>query len=327
MGMRYKTNIGNMKQEASNFEGGGNADFMKLIDGRNIIRILPPWSEEGRFFQRVGFHRVPGKFSEKVLCPNFTFGANNCPICKKGRAVLEAHGKDIAKPYWAGKRAYLNVLDMKAADGQVKLLEVGPQILNPILNFIAEMDSDELIDPNLGFNVMVTRKKDGNFTKYDTMIMPKVHDLAQHGYNVEEVLNSLNDLSRLVKSPEEDQFFDILDAINQKVFEGDQAAQNSDPGYAQAATPAQPANEIPQGPAGNGNTGNATRPAPVSTGPTTIGDDDIRPAARTAQPVNTPDPVQETQPAQTQNAALNVAQDVSVDDFDPADFTSDDVPF
>lgn len=280
--MRHKTNMQNLKAETSNFEqGGGGNDWMKLVEGRNIIRILPPWSEEGKFFQRVGFHRVPGNFSDKVVCPNFTFGDSDCPICKRSKGVYDKHGKDAAKNFWPQKRAYLNVLDMKAADGIVKVLEVGPTILNPILNFMAEEDSDDLVDPHVGFNIMIRRYKEGNFTKYEVMIKPGQFDLAQHGYDVPTILASLNDLSSQAKKPEADDFFDILDGINAKTFEGgDSGIEDDIPNANQAPQNNRPRSlddDIPAGPgAGNAQAQNAqaqqAKPAP--SGPTPLDDDD-----------------------------------------------------
>ena len=240
MAQRFKTNMNALKNEQSNFEQGGGNNWMKLVDGKNIIRILPPWSEEGMFFKKVGFHRPPGRIAEKVTCPNFTSGGETCPICKKGRQVFQKQGKDVSKHYLVQKRAYLNVLDMKKADGVVYILECGPSILNPILNFMSETDSDDLVDPNKGFNILINRKNDGGFTKYEPMVMPKVYDLAAHNYNVDDILNNLNDLNQLIKNPEPDDFYDILDAINTKALGGEEGPMDDDDDIPQPAAP-QPA--------------------------------------------------------------------------------------
>lgn len=306
MTQRFKTNMNTLKNEQSNFEQGGGNNWMKLVDGKNVIRILPPWSEEGIFFKRVGFHRPPGRIAEKVTCPNFTLGGESCPICKKGRQVFQKHGKDVSKHYLVQKRAYLNVLDMKKADGVVYILECGPSILNPILNFMSETDSDDLVDPNKGFNILINRKNDGGFTKYEPMVMPKVYDLAAHGYDVDAVLGQLNDLNQLIKNPEPDDFYDILDAINTKALgaddsvpEGPQDDDDDDipnAGQAQQAPPQQQANsqsqglqrkaqngpapimdddDVPAGPAANGNgQANQAQQAMGDDAPMDIGDID-----------------------------------------------------
>ena len=324
--------MNHMRQEASNFEqnGGGDINWMKLVDGKNIIRILPPWSEEGRFFQRVGFHRSPNSYSDKALCVNFTFGRNNCHICKKGRSIIEQHGKDVAKPYWPGKRAYLNVLDMKAGDGIVRVLEVGPQILNPILNYIAELDCDDLIDPDKGFNILLTRKKEGSFTKYEVMVIPKPSNLTQLGYNVDAILEGLVDLSKLTKEPEDDKVLEILDGINSKVFEGGETQEDSQAAQSYDGNDV----EIPMANQ-NGKANTQTNTQQASKPKTVIEDEDIRPASAQAQKQTTQqnagDDPRKNQP---QNDALAVAEDVSVDDLDQnvaglddLDITSDDVPF
>lgn len=226
---RHKTNMNHMRSEATSFEqGGGGNNWMKLVEGKNVIRILPPWSEEGKVFQRVGFHRPPGKMTEKVTCPNFTFEEKGkCTICKRRKKVFDQQGKDAARLYAPQKRAYLNVLDMKKADGQVYVLEVGPMIMNPILNFMAEEASDDLVDPNKGFNILITRKNEAGFTKYDVMVKPRPFDLEEKGYDVEDILKNLVDLSALVKESDPDEMQDILDTIDEKVF-GDEGGAPKD---------------------------------------------------------------------------------------------------
>ena len=277
MAQRFKTNMNALKNEQSNFEQGGGNNWMKLVDGKNVIRILPPWSEEGSIFRRVGFHRPPGRISEKVVCPNFTTGGETCPICKKGRQVFQKHGKDVSKHYLVQKRAYLNVLDMKKADGVPYILECGPSILNPILNFMSETDSDDLVDPNKGFNILINRKNDGGFTKYEPMVMPKVYDLAAHGYDVDTILGNLNNLDQLIKQPEPDDFYDILDAINTKALGGEEGPTDDDDDI-----PSGPSQQATQAPPQQQANGQGLQRKAASNGPAPIMDDDDIPAGPAA---------------------------------------------
>ena len=319
----------NLRTEVSNFEQGAGADFAKLVEGRNIFRFLPPWSSEGKFFQRVGFHMPPGTYKDKVVCPNFTFKEDSCPICKKSKSVYDQLGKDAAQPYWPKKRAYINVFDMKAGDGAVKVLEVGPTILNPILNFMAEENSDDLLDPNIGFNIMIRRYKEANFTKYETMIKPGVYDLEKHGYDLNALYDGLKDLSKMVKIPEPDDFYDILDAINSVTFE--QTPQQE---------PEQ-SKSLPQGPA-------KVDPGAKSSA---FPDDDLPSPSKQDQPqsqpqsqsqpqaeqkaeqkeIHVPDEVDDLPNSTTEKVASsavpNTTDDLSMDGFDiESDFDTDNIP-
>lgn len=225
MAQRFKTDMNKLRADASAFDtGGGGANFLKMPDGKHLIRILPTWKENGLFYQKVGFHRPPGRdVSKKVICPEYTFGKKGtCPICKAKQRVYKQLGKDAAKDYAYQKRAYINVLDMKAADGQVKVFEAPATVMNPILNFMSEEESDQLVDLNKGYNIMIVRKKDGGFTKYEVMIKPGEFDLEAKGYDVDDILENLTALDKFVSMPEADDFQEILDALNEKAFgEGD----------------------------------------------------------------------------------------------------------
>lgn len=240
MAQRFKTNMNKLRADTSSFDtGGGGADFLKMTDGKHLLRILPTWKEDGLFYQKVGFHRPPGRdqVSKKVICPDYTFGKKGtCPICKAKQRVYKQLGKDAAKDYAFQKRAYLNVLDMKAGDGQVKVFEAPATVMNPILNFMAEEDSDQLVDLNEGFNILITRKKDGGFTKYEVMVKPGQFDLEAKGFDVDNILESLVHLDKFVTPPEADDFQEILDMLNDATFgegggddEGEEHADDDPP--------------------------------------------------------------------------------------------------
>jgi len=223
---RFKTNMNKLKSDLTSFEsGGGGANWFKLVDGKQVVRILPPWSEAGLFYKKVGYHRPPGKgdANKKVVCPNYTYGEKDaCPICKARARVFKDMGKDAARPYAIQKRALVNVLDMKKADGQVYVLDAAASIMNPILNFMAEEDSDQIVDPNKGYNVLIVRKNDGGFTKYEVMIKPGEFDLEEKGYDVDDILDNLNDLDSFVKEPDPDDFSEILEALNASAYGDEQ---------------------------------------------------------------------------------------------------------
>lgn len=228
---RFKTNMNKVKADSGAFESGGGSNFFKMADGKHLLRILPPWKKDGTFYQKVGIHRPPGKenVSKKVICPEYTFGKKGtCPICKAKARVYKEMDKDAAKNYAYQKRAYLNVLDMKKGDGQVYVFEAPATVMNPILNFMAEEESDQLVDLNEGYNILITRGKDGGFTKYSVMIKPGSFDLEEKGFDVDEILGNLNDLGKFAQEPDAEDFDEVLDILNEITF-GDNGEPDSDP--------------------------------------------------------------------------------------------------
>lgn len=236
MAQRFKTNMNKLKADQGAFDTGGGGEFYKLTDGKHLLRILPPWAEDELFYQKVGYHRPPGRenVSTKVVCPDYTFGKKGtCPICKARGRVYKQLGKEAAKDYNFQKRAYLNVLNMRknedgSVDNTVYVLEAPATVMNPILNFMAEENSDQLIDPNEGYNILLVRKKDKGFTKYEVMIKPGVVDLAAKGFDVDEVLEGLHDLGRKVTEPDADDFSEVLDALNAATFDDGDGPQMDD---------------------------------------------------------------------------------------------------
>lgn len=226
---RFKTNMNKLKADQGAFDTGGGGSYYKLTDGKHLLRILPPWAEDGLFYQKVGFHRPPGRenVSTKVICPDYTFDSKGtCPICKAKARVYKQLGKDAAKDFAYQKRAYLNVLNMRknedgSPDTNVYTLEAPATVMNPILNFMAEENSDQLLDPSEGYNVLITRKKDKGFTKYEVMVKPGNVDLAERGFDVDEILESLHDLGAKVTEPDPEDFQEILNELNEAAFGGE----------------------------------------------------------------------------------------------------------
>jgi hypothetical protein len=339
--------MGIVRKAQTSFENSGSKNYMKLNEGSNIVRVLPPWSDRGDFFIKVGYHRLPNRIADKVVCPNFTFEQDDCPICKRGRQIYNKYGKDASKIFMPQKRALLNVLDMKKADGVVYVMDCGSSIINPILNFMNEMNDDSLLDPEQGFNVSIKRRNESGFTKYDVMVMPKPYGLSANGYDVNNILSNLNDLATMIQTPEPDDFYDILDGLNQKAMktvEGDDADEDqvqSQPapqkkqGYVQQPTaPAGPA--TPSSP-------HVAKPQPA---PLAIEDDDsdlqptapmqVAPQPAVQQPVQQPAPVapqpvgqptmqqQQPQPVGQQNNGISDNDPLEVGDIE--DFDGD-IPF
>lgn len=229
---RFSVNLNTIQDEQDSFKTK-NGEFYALTEGSHLLRILPPWSEAGKFYQKYGIHTPPrrGDISKKVVCMDFTFDQlGHCLICQEGEEVRLRDGKEAAKAYQYKKRAYLNVLDMKKADGKVQILDAPSTIINYILNFLAEEQSDELVDPNIGYNVAIRRYKGANgFTEYEVMVKPKIFDLEQQGYDVDNILGSLVDLERQVKTPSEQDVDTCLSLIQEGGSDDDQGAGQTTP--------------------------------------------------------------------------------------------------
>jgi len=102
--------------------GGTTAKFWKPADGKNEIRIMPPWSADkpyaGQFWREVAQHwNISEEQRSPVLCPKNTPDLDgDCPICEYVEE-LRAHkdnvsAQEIAKNLRAKFAYFINVVDL-----------------------------------------------------------------------------------------------------------------------------------------------------------------------------------------------------------------------
>lgn len=157
-------------KEAEDFNNKGRSNFMKLKEGRNVVRILP-----ARPGEKVMFHYFQHYVEDAdgrgqgVACPKKN-AQLDCPICDYAAALERGSAKDKerAKKYWASKRTLLNVIDRSDPDAGVKTLAVGKKILESLLSLKRNLEpGTDFVDPDDGFDISIERKGTGkNDTSY-----------------------------------------------------------------------------------------------------------------------------------------------------------------
>lgn len=233
----------NQARKALEERRASGSDFQSVIfwkpkHGKNNIRILPPWTNEGEhagsFFREVAQHwGVSEDMKGPVLCPNKTPDIKQpCPICefiaelradKKNVAAAEL-AKDIrAKTCW-----FLNIVDLDdsvytvadvaeaksarpdaepefaAGDLKVQVFAAGPTIFNQIVGII----SDNMVDitlPDAGHNLTINKSGKGINTEYGVTLIIKPSALK--GWTSE---TKVNDLSQVGFQMEYSKILEIL---------------------------------------------------------------------------------------------------------------------
>lgn len=182
--------------------GGPSMKFWKPANGKNTIRILPPWTDEGpmagQFFREVHQHWNVAENSGPVLCPAKTPHASDdksCPICefteqlKSRKSDVEA--QDLYKKLRA-KLAYLmSVVDMgdpiytakdisewkkerpdsdcpfEVGDPKVQCYAATSTIAEQVMNIVVVNEMD-ITDAEAGYNIVLTKipNKDPFKTRY-----------------------------------------------------------------------------------------------------------------------------------------------------------------
>jgi hypothetical protein len=180
-----------LKERSENPGGGGEKRFDELKVGKNLRRVLPRVVNgkiNPQFYTESLMHFKVGPNSWTVRCIGDKFidpktgrptKGTPCPICKKflkeqdrinneyGRGSQEgtAEWRIAKEAYCPRVRYYFNVLD---PDGNTKLHSCGDQIMEQLLGYFFEDDSDvgDFTALDAGSWLNFKRVGDGRNTKY-----------------------------------------------------------------------------------------------------------------------------------------------------------------
>lgn len=238
--------LNKLNENTSSNQGGMN--FLNINDGRNVIRVLPPKSENEDFYKEVWVHYGIGKTDQNkkgtmVVCPT-TDGENEaCPVCELSKQFFELSSeKDDsyskqAKSFYRKKRVYYNAIsrdedlsvytkegegddakwvNSKTGDEEspIKVLGTGVGIFKDILGLIIDPEYGDVTDFEEGLDLIITKSGSGQFnTKYDVKTVrketPAIPDDAPQEIQ-DEWEDMLNDLSPLAKPKSYDTLLNLL---------------------------------------------------------------------------------------------------------------------
>ena len=162
-----------------------------LKKGKTIIRVLPPFNQEGLWFKEYLEHRVTvGGKNLSFTCARPY--AQICDLCDKGEALSEA-GDATYKDYQPRRTYLFNVMIMSdpsgitAKDG-VRVLKTGIMVKKKLVDLDRAFAEDygNITSVKEGFMLSVEREGETkNDTRYD--VKP-----FRERTNLEEVLNAQN---------------------------------------------------------------------------------------------------------------------------------------
>lgn len=170
------------------------------LGSHNRIRLMPPWSDELRSFDREVFmHFAVGEEEQMFTCPMKTPRIKNfdCPVCHHVDALRATGNPDdaeMASRIYARKRYMTNIVDLnnpvytqqdvnewkatkpvdcpfKVGQTKVQMYTYGPQVFNQLVNFIAQLKQD-LTDYQTGYDILITKTGKDLTVKYQLMLDP-----------------------------------------------------------------------------------------------------------------------------------------------------------
>jgi hypothetical protein len=210
-------------------ERDNRADRLKLVEGKNHIRVMPPRMGEKSPFSRVYVHYLrnpatPTQPGRPVLCPLKNRNAP-CAVCKKVGQLRRSNNdvdKRVAADLSAARRIHANAVDLKEPDKGVQVWEFGVMIYSELLSYMDKDDPSAVGDfthPDTGYNIIVERTgttKDN--TKYQTRVVKAPSAIANRDW-----LNSLHDLSKVISGIDDDRIAAILEGRDPDAASGGEA--------------------------------------------------------------------------------------------------------
>jgi hypothetical protein len=143
------------------------ADRLKLQDGENYLRLLPPSLEylaEQVDYISVDFPMhyklgIEGNLTQEI-CPKVQGKQHRCPVCEavfKLYATKDPTDKELAGRIRAKMRHTYNVIDLNNVEKGVQILETGPQLYAEVIEFVANPKYCDILDLDKGRNVTITK--------------------------------------------------------------------------------------------------------------------------------------------------------------------------
>jgi len=214
------------KKRAEERNGETDSRFVRLPDGKTVVRILPPYRKDKvEFFEHFLNHRIGGKnivcLREKKYTP-----VSSCPLCKLVKTLYQSNSDadiSFASSIRAREKFYYNVvvreylpdnpekakkdgIDLTVNPTQVKILSTGIKLYNKIKQYIFETEYGDITDVYKGYDFVIVKEQvkiasglvipnyDNSYPKKDST------PLAEDAETIKEILTNMYDLRKIVES-------------------------------------------------------------------------------------------------------------------------------
>lgn len=225
------------EKDAAAAKSSGSGKWMKLVEGRNVVRVLPPRKGQRSPFFTVHEHYIetPGGSAVSFACPR-KMGGGNCTVCNFAEQLNKSPNKvdrDRAYSLWPRMRVYMNVVDRIAEEAafdddkdlpdilldSLRILAVGRTIYDDMTKIrLDATDGGNFTDPGgAGFDIVINRTgKTKNDTEYMLLASRKTRPLSSDPELVAMYLEGMAVLEGCLKRAEdldEDEIAAIEDAL------------------------------------------------------------------------------------------------------------------
>lgn len=209
----YKTDV---EETVKDLETLGGEEFWKPKENKNVIRILPPWNNEGKFYFKGVLHYTGEEGQLPVPCRSMV--DKPCPLCE---VVEKASNKKLAKKLVAKKKFYMNVLVLDNIKEGVKIWGATPKQMKKLRSYLEDPDYGDFTDPDEGREVIVEKDSSGTMPSYEIRMRPKASPIEYRGWEDE-----LHDLDKdiIPEIPSKEEYEELAASLNKRLKnQGDDA--------------------------------------------------------------------------------------------------------
>ena len=214
-----RTDMSKLKAKAEQL----SSQYWKATQGRNVIRVLPPWSSAGEyagvFYFEYSLHygfRVQGR--DRALPCMKGAGEEDCPLCEASDILAQSGDTALANKIRPASKYYVNVLDRKRK--RVFIWGMSRKMFRALLGYMNDPDWGDITDPEEGRDLVVEREGTGLESSYELRVKPRQTAIDSPGwekalFNLEKEVpdkTSLDDVRKILL----DNYGELLEAAGEE---------------------------------------------------------------------------------------------------------------
>lgn len=202
-------------EEKADLEAGGGADFLKLKQGRNVVRILPPPQGKRSPFRTVYQHFISLPSGPAVfVCPRLE-ARQHCPACAKAeslRGSTNPEDQRLAGELYARRRVFANAIDRSEPESGPKVLAFGKLVHEQLVALREDEDAGgEYTHPIHGFDIIIERTgSTKNDTKYSVRPWRWASQLHDDAAVMQDWIDTQRDLETFARVATIDEIRDLM---------------------------------------------------------------------------------------------------------------------
>lgn len=174
MSKYYETDKEAMKKKRAEI---GQGKYWTPKEGKNQVRILPPYSKAGVWMFELSLHYgFTDDEDRKRAYPCLRqWKGEKCPACDAISELKKVDGGSKAADRMRPRsKYYVNLIDRRIGEDKVFIYGFSGKAMNAIMSYDDdEEDYGDITNPKKGFDIVVEKEGSGLKTRYDIRIKPK----------------------------------------------------------------------------------------------------------------------------------------------------------